>query len=344
MYHLASVMPFMVCLVWTAIFLLEYRKSDPARRALTVFGIAATLLYFCHYLHFNGLQSVYSESMYYLCNLSVYPLYALYVKCLTEKKVPGALNLLWFLPAAVILVVSLTGLARDSYAFQLTEQILFAFVSVAATVVAAIKLFRFRARVDNYYSNPGEKRLNPLMTLIALLLVTALASFTVNIIGRDNFMATDNLIIPAVLFSVLLFTIFFVGDKTVFPHDEVRLGTATPVPEAQDILATDALMEKIHQQMEDRQIFRSKGLTISDLAESVGSNRTYVSACINNEAGQSFSDYVNKWRIEYAMKLMKSDPALTIAEVADRAGFTDRTTFYRSFKKISGMSPTEWLK
>ena len=75
----------MVCLVWTTIFLLEYRKSDPARRALTVFGIAATLLYFCHYLHFNGLQSVYSESMYYLCNLSVYPLYSLYVKCLTDK-------------------------------------------------------------------------------------------------------------------------------------------------------------------------------------------------------------------------------------------------------------------
>lgn len=343
MYHLASVMPFMVCLVWTTIFLLEYRKSDPARRALTVFGIAATLLYFCHYLHFNGLQSVYSESLYYLCNLSVYPLYALYVKCLTEKRVPGALNLLWFLPAAIVLVISLTGLVRDCYVFQLTEQILFALISMSATIVAAINLFRFRARVDNYYSNPGEKRLNPIMSLIALLLATALASFTVNIIGRDNFMATDNLFIPAALFSVLLFTIFYVGYKTALPREEVRLETA-PAPEDQDISATEALMEKIHQQMEVQQIFRSKGLTVADLAESVGSNRTYVSACINNEAGQSFSDYVNKWRIDYAMKLLKSDPTLTIAEVADKAGFTDRTTFYRSFKKISGMSPTEWLK
>ena len=344
MYSLATALPFVVCLIWTAILLLGYRKADPAQRVLAFFGIAATLLYFCHYLHFNGLQSVYSESIYYLCNLSVYPLYAIYVKCLTEKKLPGALNLIWFLPAVIIMAFSLTGHAKSSYTFLLTEQILFALISVAATMVAAIKLFRFRASVDNYYSNPGEKRLNPLMALLALLLVTGLASFTVNILGRDHFMATDNLIIPAALFSVLLFTIFFVGNKTVFPHEEVRLEEPAPAAEDQDISATNALMEKIHQQMQQKQLFRSKGLTVADLAETVGSNRTYVSACINNAAGQSFSDYVNKWRIEYAMKLMKSDRLLTIAEVADSAGFTDRTTFYRSFKKISGMSPTEWLK
>lgn len=333
----------MVCLVWTAIFLLGYRKADPARRALAIFGIVASLLYFCHYLHFNGLQGIYSESLYYFCNLSVYPLYTIYVKRLTGKKIPGAVNLLWFLPAAIIMALSLTGLVRDSYALQLIVQILFAVISVAATLVAAVKLFRFRARVDNYYSNPEEKRLNPLMILLALLLVTALASFTVNLMGRDRFMATDNLIIPALLFSVLLFTIFYVGNKTVFPHEEVRLEEA-PVADYQDLSAPEALMERIHQQMEIQQLFRSKGLTVADLAESVGSNRTYVSACINNEAGQSFSDYVNKWRIEYAMKLMKTDSALTISEVADKAGFTDRSTFYRSFKKISGMSPTEWLK
>lgn len=342
MYNLATALPFVVCLTWTLILGLKYRQNDRGRRALTLFGITATLLYFCHYLHFNGLESRFSEGLYFLCNLSVYPLYTVYILCLTSKKAPSYLNLLWFVPAGVVFVVSLTGLSREYEAFLLEEQVLFALVSLSATLVAGLHLFRFRVRVNNFYSNPEQKRLDPIATLLILLFATALASFVVNILGRDHFMATERLIFPAVLFSILLFAVFFVGETTEMPADDVR--TEEKEEETADESAREALMEKIHRQMEQKQLFRSKGLTVAELAEAVGSNRTYVSACINHLAGQSFSDFVNNWRIEYAKKLMKSDARLTITEVADRAGFTDRTTFYRSFKKISGMGPTEWLQ
>ena len=342
MYSLATAMPFMVCLTWTIILGLKYRQNDRGRKTLAFFGAVASLLYFCHYLHFNGLETRFSEGLYFLCNLSVYPLYAVYILCLTGKKAPSGVSVLWFVPALLVFAVSLGGSIREHPAFQLTEQVLFALVSLSATFAAGLQLLRFRARVDNYYSNPEEKRLDPIAVLLILLFTTAVASFVVNILGRDHFMATDRLILPATLFSALLFAVFYVGEHTELPAEDVR--TEEKEEETADEPAREALMEKIHQQMEQQQLFRAKGLTVADLAEAVGSNRTYVSACINHLAGQSFSDFVNKWRIEYAQKLMKSEAHLTITEVADRAGFTDRTTFYRSFKKIAGMGPTEWLQ
>ena len=342
MYSLATALPFVVCLTWTIILGLKFRQNDRGRRALTFFGVVASLLYFCHYLYFNGVESVIAEGLYFLCNLSVYPLYTIYILCLTRKKALPSVNFLWFVPAVIVFMVSISGIIREYKTFLLIEQVLFALVSLSATLVAGIHLVRFRARVNNYYSNPEKKRLNPIAILLILLFATSVASFVVNFLGRDHFMATGRLILPATLFSSLLFAIFFVGENTELPADDVR--TEDREEETADDAVRESLMEKIQLQMEQEQLFRFKGLTVAELAEAVGSNRTYVSACINHLAGQPFSDFVNKWRIEYAMKLMKSDAHLTITEVAGRAGFTDRTTFYRSFKKITGKGPTEWLR
>ncbi|MBR6305161.1 MAG: helix-turn-helix transcriptional regulator [Bacteroidales bacterium] len=345
MYQLATTMPFMVCLVWTAILLFQIGKADRAHIALAVFGIVTSALYFCHYLHFNGLQSRFSESLYYLCNLSVYPLYALYVKCLTGKSIPRTWTYLWwFIPAVAVFVCSLAGWLQGIGGAQMAAQAMFPVVTIYSSIIAARDLFRFRLSVNNFYSNPEEKRLDPLFILLVLLVVTAMMSFTVNLLGRDHFMGSWELMIPSVGFSALLFSIFYFGNKTEFPADEVRVEDFAEGFSDSDDSSRAVLMEKIRAQMQAQQLFRSKGLTVADLAEAVGSNRTYVSACINQLAKQSFSDYVNSWRIRYARLLMEEKPPLSITEVADRSGFSDRVSFYRSFKKITGMSPSEWME
>ena len=135
----------------------------------------------------------------------------------------------------------------------------------------------------------------------------------------------------------------YFGNKTDLPVEDVRVDDSRSKADNSDASAYASIMDRIHRQMEFKQIFRSKGLTVAELAEAVGSNRSYVSASINQTTGQNFSDYVNSWRIEYAKKLMQTTE-MTLAEIADAAGFTDRTSFYRSFKKITGKSPSEWLK
>lgn len=347
MYYLATVLPMIVCLVWTVIFALDYRKNDPAKRMLTVFGLVSTLLYACHFVHFNQLSaSPLWDSLYFFCNLSVYPLYNIYVHKLTRtQKAPNWYFLLWFIPAAVVCIWSLTG-TRGGNGAMMTVQFLFPMVSIAASIDAAIRLLRFRKSVDNYYSNPEHKRLDPVLVLIILQFVTTVFSFIANLLGRDTFLNKDLLMAPALFFSALLFGIFYIGNSTEFPEEEIRNDVPAPPAETPHGFGEEQqkqLMERIERQMHENQLFRTKGLTISNLAEAVGSNRTYVSVCINQLAGYSFSDYVNQARIQYILKLMENGDTRTLSEMADEAGFAERTSFYRSFKKVVGTSPSTYL-
>lgn len=341
MYYLATVLPFLVCLFWTVIGLLDYHWADVAKRALTFFGVTATFLYLCHYLHFNGLQSVFSESVYYLCNLSVYPLYMVYVHRLTyrhphfwRREAP------WFVPALTLFVLSLCGVPS----LQHIAQWLFPLVSLSAMVDATFCLVRFRKGVDEYYANPGDKRLDPILTLLSLQLVTLCLSVLVNIMGRDAFQDDASLIVPSALFSSLLFCIFYIGGRTTLPVPEVQYTHAEPENESINEQQKLQLMERIESQMRERQLFLTKGLTVADLSSIVGSNRTYVSHCINQYRQMSFSNYVNGFRVEYAQRLMLEDGSRTLTEIADLSGFMDRSSFYRGFKRATGENPTAWLE
>lgn len=333
----------MVCLFWTVFGLLEMRRSDVAKRSLIVFGALTTLLYGCHYLHFNGFQTLFIESLYYLCNLSVYPLYLLYVHRLVHQE-PSfwRREVWWFIPAVLVFVLSLSGHLHQASLVQW----LFPLVSVLATADASISLIQFRKGVKEYYANPQGKQLSPVLVLLALQLVTLFASFVFNLAGRDSFAGEISLLVPSLVFGSLLYSIFYVGGKTEIPVPEVQIPASAP-PEGKEDISNQQrirLLEQIEQQMQQEEIFRSQGLTIADLASAVGSNRTYVSSCINTMYGMSFSSYVNRYRILYAQKRMLEGAAPTLSEIADEAGFADRTSFYRSFKKETGQTPSEWLE
>ena len=352
MYALATALPLMVCLVWTVNGLLRLRRSNPAQQVLLVFGIVSTVLYLCHYLHFNGEKLPFMESLYFLCTLSVYPLYNCYVYRLTSRsRMPAWKIALWLLPAAFMFGWSFF---RDRQgAFDLAVKLLVPLVAVAASIPAAIRLVRFRKNVNNYYSSPEGKTLDPVFLLLILQLMATLATSVVNFIGRDTFMSNSLLWVPSLLFSVLLFGIFYVGENTAFPSEEVQEAVNEPAvspvleePSAPHGMTEEQqalIMSRIEEQMTRNEIFRTKGLTVSDLAEAVGSNRTYVSVCINQVAGCTFSDYINKARVRYVQELIRQGGDRQLNEMAEMAGFNERTAFYRSFKKVTGVSPSVYL-
>lgn len=60
--------------------------------------------------------------------------------------------------------------------------------------------------------------------------------------------------------------------------------------------------------------------------------------------GCTFYQFVNKYRIEEAKRLMTEQPDLKMADVATQSGFSSRTAFYNTFSREVGMSPSEWSK
>ena len=126
---------------------------------------------------------------------------------------------------------------------------------------------------------------------------------------------------------------------------KARGGSSVPdqaeLPEPQ-IQRDRVLFERLSALMEDG-LYTRKGLTIAEVATTLGTNTKYISSCINAGAGCSFLDYINDYRIRFAQKKMLEEPRTRISDIADAAGFASESAFYRNFKAATGQTPAEWL-
>ena len=107
-----------------------------------------------------------------------------------------------------------------------------------------------------------------------------------------------------------------------------------------------SLIGKIDAAMEQDNLFLDADLSIVSLAEKMGTNRTYVSKAIKDAKGCNFSDYVNRYRLDYAVELMKSLPKdkIIIQNIVVQCGCGSIQTFYRYFKLFFNETPTQWLE
>ena len=71
-----------------------------------------------------------------------------------------------------------------------------------------------------------------------------------------------------------------------------------------------------------------------------------ISQVLNQDLNQSFSDFVNKYRVEEVKKLMADGKheKFTLVALAKQCGFNSKTSFYRVFKKETNKTPADYLK
>jgi len=87
-------------------------------------------------------------------------------------------------------------------------------------------------------------------------------------------------------------------------------------------------------------------LSLEILAEELGKSTSNLSKLMNTYAGQNFSDYINNYRVIEAKKLLANEnfETYTIVAIGLECGFNSKSTFYTSFKKFTGLTPTIYRK
>lgn len=108
--------------------------------------------------------------------------------------------------------------------------------------------------------------------------------------------------------------------------------------------ANQELMQRICKLMEQEQLYLKSGLKVSDIAATLGTNSNYVTNCINSLRGCSFSQFVNRYRIDYAQQMMRNHPDMKMTEVWIASGFANETSFFRTFRAVVGATPKEWMQ
>lgn len=355
---ICSTFPFMVCLCWFITFMLHSRRNDSAKRVLTVFLGVCTVLYLCHAFFFNsgGTLPLWAESLWALCSLSVYPLYFIYITHLTCRPLSNSQTVLFLLPG---LLVALALLVMPGAESDAARKILNAMQIFAVLYFGYRRLQAFDREVANVYADTEGRDTSAVKNLLVAFVATSMLSAIANAIGKQNVAASEWLVAILVLFGFLLYALSYIGYTRRFSVDQFyrdtneanivealsqALPSVTPaIAETVDTENVDykALGRRIEKLMESR-YYQTKNLKISDMAQELGTCRTYVSNYINKIHGCSFSDYINQLRIEYAKQLMRSEQE-KITMIADRSGFSSEQSFYRNFKKFVGMTPSEWL-
>ncbi|MEM6316112.1 MAG: helix-turn-helix transcriptional regulator [Bacteroidota bacterium] len=103
---------------------------------------------------------------------------------------------------------------------------------------------------------------------------------------------------------------------------------------------------KLKNYMAQEKPFQLPELTLAQLAEKVNIPSYYLSQVINEKLNCNFLDFVNGYRIELAKELLLNPKFehYTIVSIAYEADFNSKSTFYSAFKKMVGMTPSQFRK
>ena len=87
-------------------------------------------------------------------------------------------------------------------------------------------------------------------------------------------------------------------------------------------------------------------LSLRFISKNTGLNEAEIRSCIKNNTNLNFNEFVNQYRVNYAIKLMESGflENHVMSSIAEKSGFNSPQTFYRSFAKFHSISPSKYYK
>ncbi|MBV6645859.1 MAG: helix-turn-helix domain-containing protein [Cyclobacteriaceae bacterium] len=106
------------------------------------------------------------------------------------------------------------------------------------------------------------------------------------------------------------------------------------------------LMHKVLEYMENKKPYLRLELNQSELAEELDLTVHQLSEILNDSFGQNFNTFINLYRVETAKQLLRNERYANykLMAIGYEAGFQSKTSFNRSFKQLTGYTPTDYRK
>jgi AraC-like DNA-binding protein len=105
-----------------------------------------------------------------------------------------------------------------------------------------------------------------------------------------------------------------------------------------------SLKSTLEQLIEQTTCYRNSKLTIGELATELDISINSLSQVINSAFGINFNEWINHYRIDEAKELLRTLPPQQgiILAIGLTVGFNSSATFYSTFKKITGTTPSQY--
>ena len=98
--------------------------------------------------------------------------------------------------------------------------------------------------------------------------------------------------------------------------------------------------------MEEKKLFLDENISLPQLAGMLNIHPNYLSQVINERFQKNFYDFINSYRIEEFKRIVAlgKNKNKTFFALALDCGFNSKASFNNSFKKITGTTPSEFVK
>lgn len=102
----------------------------------------------------------------------------------------------------------------------------------------------------------------------------------------------------------------------------------------------------LRETLEREELYLKPDITISEVSKILKTNTKYLSQVINNIGQRNFLQFINEYRIEHYKRILSREKLehLTLFGLALQSGFKNKSTFYKVFKEVTGITPREYLQ
>lgn len=353
-------------------FLVLFFKKDNslANKILALIIINPAINFVANILNLSGVSSQFSYYIYFSIITALFfgPLVYYYVILLMGMKFNWKNPVLYLTGLAIAFylfnIVSLElagsiskeaffkGLEIGPYPAQLElMDTVFIFLQQIYFTMALVQYIRYKGKIRKVFSNLSSTRERFVFYFILFIWLLNLA--TIGLYAVLPFDQVQYLYLPLVLLAIFLFvfiaafnfqSVFNKEEFEVFKSRNEVIEEKLEVDFVKETDTNDERLASIADKLEEKMkegYYKNPDLNLKSMAELVQEPVYLVSKAISQHLKKTFHEFVNEYRVQAFDEKSKTATHLTIEGIALEVGFSNRATFYRIYKKMTGKTPSE---
>ncbi|WP_158638328.1 helix-turn-helix domain-containing protein [Panacibacter ginsenosidivorans] len=227
-----------------------------------------------------------------------------------------------------------------------------------------LQIRNYRKAISNHFSAVNKINLDWLYSTVVLFMIVIGIGLLNSFITLTPLMHYFNVTLTLIIIAIFLFinrvlfkalqqpTIFdgIIEGETEIIKEKENVEPEKPASRYAGSTLSDIEKENIKMllinYMQQQQPYLEPQLTLEELADMLKIKPRILSQVINECLNQNFFDFINRYRIEEAKRLLSNpdDKKITVLEVLYKVGFNSKSSFNTLFKKYTGLTPSEFKK
>ncbi len=209
-----------------------------------------------------------------------------------------------------------------------------------------LRLYRKNAK-KSAIESPKKVKLQRMIMIIHTVYAISYLLYGINFM-KDGFQDAAS----SVQFLAMSLMVLYVG-YIAYANPQVLVGTVQALKKEivkykNSGLTTSfstELKEELVKLLEVEKVYRQNTIKLETIADRLGTTRHNASQVINEHFGLNFFELINKYRVEEAMELLRTNKDnLNIIDIAYEVGYNNKVTFNKSFKRFSNLTPSQFMK